>query len=430
MAEIKFTGLGETLYSTRLANGLKVNILPKKDFHKTFAILSTDYGAIDQTFIPAGQTDFKTYPMGIAHFLEHKMFEKADHDAFDLFGQYGADANAFTSYTKTSCLFASTNHVHENLDILLDFVQDPYFSEQSVQKEKGIISQEIKMYDDDPNWRGEMGIIGNLFPNHPVRFDIAGSVDSIQNITAEQLYENYNTFYTPENMNLFISGPIDPEQLLTWINDNQSKKQFVSQELPKRADLGHQNPEDIILYRLTEMPISMAKAFVGVKGPFDTQMNLAGLKQKVQLQLLFQMLFGVSSKNFAELYQQGLIDDSFGYETSYERGFNFGLLYGDVQDPTVLSDKLLNLLERGATSDDLNEAHLERLKRKRIGTFLRHFNSVEAIANLYNNYDFGEGSVFNLLDIIQNTTIQELKDLAAAYFAINNTSVFHVIPKK
>lgn len=430
MQELNFSGLNETLYTTILDNGLKVSILPKKDFHKTFAILSTDFGSVDQTFMPLGQDKFKTYPMGIAHFLEHKMFEKEDHDAFDLFGKYGADANAFTSYTKTSYLFASTNHIHENLDILLDFVQEPYFSEQSVAKEKGIITQEIKMYDDDPNWRGQLGIIGNLFPEHPVRFDIAGTVDSIQEITAEQLYENYQTFYTPQNMTLFISGPTDPELLLTWINENQAKRHFESSQAPKRMAFNNQSSDDVILYRLAEMPITLAKSFVGVKGAFNSQINAAGLKQKIQLQLLFQMLFGVSSQNFAQLYKAGLIDDSFGYETSYERSFNFGLLYGDAKDPAVLSDRLLSLLEQASESPDLTEAHLQRLKRKRIGSFLLNFNSVESIANLYNTYDFKDATVFNVLDIIDATTIQDLKELASVYFETKNTSVYHVIPKK
>lgn len=430
MEEMQFADLGETLYSTRLSNGLRVNILPKKNFHKTFAIFSTDFGSVDQTFVPAGQSDFKTYPMGIAHFLEHKMFEKADHDAFDLFGQYGTDANAFTSYTKTSYLFSATSHIHENLDILLDFVQDPYFTPASVDKEKGIIAQEIKMYDDDPNWRGQIGIIGNLFPTHPVHCDIAGTVASIQDITADQLYENYRTFYTPENMTLFISGPVDPETLLAWIEANQARKTFTAASLPDRQPIDNQAADDVILYRLAEMPIQVAKAFVGVKGPFDSELNLAGLTQKIQLQLLFQMLFGASSQNFATLYDEGLVDDSFGYETNYERTFNFALMYGDVNEPSALSDRLLDLLDHATDSSDFTAAHLDRLKRKRIGSFLFSFNSVESIANLYSNYDFEEATVFNVLDIISKTTIEDLTALAQAYFQANNTSVFHVVPKK
>ncbi|MCH4172550.1 MAG: insulinase family protein [Lactobacillus sp.] len=430
MQQIEFSNLGEHFFTTTLANGLRVNILPKPKFHKTFAIFSTNFGAVDQTFIPVGQSKLKTYPSGIAHFLEHKMFEKADHDAFDLFGQYGADANAFTSYTKTSYLFASVGSVHENLDILLDFVQDPYFSEKSVAKEKGIIAQEINMYADEPDWRGQMGIIGNLFPDHPVHLDIAGTVGSIQDITAEQLYENYNTFYTPENMTLFISGPTDPETLVSWIEANQARKQFTPHDLPQRLAIDSQGNEDILPFRLAEMPISVAKSFVGIKGPMNSQINAAGLKTKIQLQLLLQMLFGVSSQNFANLYKNGLIDDSFGYESNYERTFNFALLYGDAEKPSQLSDQLLDLLEKGPTSPDLNQDHLERLKRKRIGSFLLNFNSVEAIANLYNTYDFGEATVFDVLNIIHETTIEDIVNLAKVYLDTKNASVFHVIPKQ
>ena len=214
----------ETLYSETLTNGLRVNILPKKGFHKTYSTFLTNFGSIDRTFIPLGQSDYVTQPAGIAHFLEHKMFDKKGYDAFDLFGKYGADSNAFTSFTKTSYLFSATQNIHENLDILLNFVQEPYFTKESVAKEKGIIGQEIQMYDDDPDWKLYMGILGNLYPHHPVHLDIAGTVASIAEITVDDLYTAYQTFYHPANMDLFVVGNIDPEETLTWIKENQAKK--------------------------------------------------------------------------------------------------------------------------------------------------------------------------------------------------------------
>ena len=165
----KYDQFKESCYQAQLDNGLTVTLLPKAGYHKTYATFTTNYGSIDNTFVPAGSTEMQRFPDGIAHFLEHKMFEKADHDAFQIFGQYGASANAFTSFTKTSYLFSATRHLQDNLMTLLDFVQDPYFTPATVDKEKGIIGQEIEMYDDDPSWRLYFGMIGNLYPNHPLQ---------------------------------------------------------------------------------------------------------------------------------------------------------------------------------------------------------------------------------------------------------------------
>src|SRR5699024_5710194 len=197
--------LNETLYEEILANGLKVLLLPKKNFHKTYGLFSTNYGSIDNKFGYAGE-DLQQVPDGIAHFLEHKMFEKKEGDAFQLFGKLGASANAFTSFTRTSYLFSATENIKKNLLTLLDFVQDPYFTEETVEKEKGIIGQEIQMYQDDPNWRLFFGILQNLYPKHPLHIDIAGTIASIEKITAADLYRCYQVFYHPANMTLFVVG--------------------------------------------------------------------------------------------------------------------------------------------------------------------------------------------------------------------------------
>lgn len=182
MKKIVYDQLQETLYTETLDNGLTVTLLPKNEFHKTYALFTTNYGSIDNTFVPLGKGEMVTVPDGIAHFLEHKLFEKEDGDVFQKFGKFGASANAFTSFTRTSYLFSSTEKVKENLMTLIDFVQDPYFTEETVNKEKGIIAQEIQMYDDEPDWRLFFGLLSNLYPKHPLHIDIAGTVDSIMEI--------------------------------------------------------------------------------------------------------------------------------------------------------------------------------------------------------------------------------------------------------
>lgn len=228
MNKTEYEQINETLYHEVLPNGLTVYLLPKNDYHKTYGLFSTNYGSIDNEFIPYGEKEKVKVPDGIAHFLEHKLFEKEDGDVFQLFGKQGASANAFTSFTKTSYLFSTTDQVEKNLTTLIDFVQAPYFTEETVNKEKGIIGQEIQMYEDDPNWRMFFGILNNLYPTHPLHIDIAGTVESIDKITAQDLYTCYRTFYQPSNMVLFVVGKMEPEKLMKLIRENQEAKKFPS----------------------------------------------------------------------------------------------------------------------------------------------------------------------------------------------------------
>lgn len=220
MKEIVFEQLNEKLYHETLANGLEVYILPKQGFNKTYATFTTKYGSIDNHFIPLDGGEPLKVPDGIAHFLEHKMFEDEDGDVFQLFSKQGASANAFTSFTRTAYLFSSTSEVDKNLETLLDFVQHPYFTEKSVEKEKGIIGQEITMYDDNPDWRVYFGIIENMYENHPVRIDIAGTVELIDKITKDLLYKCYETFYHPKNMVLFVIGSLQPDEIIKLVKTN------------------------------------------------------------------------------------------------------------------------------------------------------------------------------------------------------------------
>lgn len=229
----EFPQLQEKLYFEELENGLKVYLLPKPGFNKSFATFTTKYGSIDNEFVPIGQSEMKRVPDGIAHFLEHKLFEKQDYDVFEKFSAHSASSNAFTSFTRTCYLFSCTSELSENLTTLIDFVQTPYFTEETVEKEKGIIAQEIKMYDDNPDFRAYYGIINNLFKDHPVKIDIAGTVDSIQPITADLLYECYHTFYHPSNMLLFVIGDFNPEEIMTLVRQNQAAKEYVkADEIP------------------------------------------------------------------------------------------------------------------------------------------------------------------------------------------------------
>ncbi len=429
METTHYATLDETLYQQTLANGLQVTMLPKAGYHKTYAVMTTNYGSIDNYFVPAGGSDYTTVPAGIAHFLEHKMFEKKAGDIFEVFSRNGASANAFTSFTRTSYLFSATDNIKTNLDTLLDFVQDPYFTEASVNKEKGIIGQEIEMYEDDPNWRLFFGIIENLYPKHPVHEDIAGTIDSIAKITPEQLYQAYHTFYQPSNMNLFVVGNIDPVETLAWIEANQADKEFapatpIQRQFPEEASDG----SDIIPYRMTQLPVKRGESIVGIKGLAPVSRDRAGLKYRTELNLLFDMLFGDSSQNYLQLYDQGIVDDSFGYELDLARTYHFATLSGDTEKPQQFSDAIISLLEKASDNPDLNANRLALVKKEALGRMLQSMNALEYIANTYSGDDFGDASLFDLVNIIDEITLTDIQSVLKQFVRSAALSVFHIEP--
>lgn len=431
MNEQYYQKLNETIYSKQMNNGLLVQVLPKAGFHKTYAILTVDFGSIDRSFIPVGQDEILTVPNGVAHFLEHKMFEKEDHDAFDLFGQLGADSNAFTSFTQTSYLFSATEHVHENLDVLLNFVQDPYFSAQTVQKEKGIIGQEIKMYDDDPNWRLYFGLLGNLYPADPMHIDIAGSVESIAQITADDLYTTYNTFYQPSNMNLFIVGNVDAHDTLKWIEQNQASKQFEPAIDPKsELILNDETGQDVIPFRTLEMDVSRPKVMVGIRGLDSIETGRAGLKYRLAVELLLDILFDDTSDNYLRLYNNETIDDSFSYNFEMQRGFHFAYFSSDTDQPERFSDEIIAILEGAHQQIEAATSQFENIKRAMLGRMISLLDSPEAIANHYSGKLFGGANLLDEITTLATIEIDDLYQIEKNFIQSQGISVYQVVPQR
>ena len=237
MEKIYYQTLKETLFHEKLENGLEVYLLPKIGFEKTYGLFSTRFGSIDTTFVPLGQKEMIKVEDGIAHFLEHKMFDMENGDAADEFAKLGASSNAFTSSSRTAYLFSTTTNENDCIELLLDFVQSLNITDESVEKEKGIICQEIKMYDDDPDWRVYFGAIANLYHKHPVKIDIAGTCETVNNTYKDMLELCYQTFYHPHNMMLFVVGNINPEELIGVIKENQNKKHFLSENVIQRLKI-------------------------------------------------------------------------------------------------------------------------------------------------------------------------------------------------
>lgn len=335
MKRIDYDQIQETVYHEKMDNGLDVILIPKAGFQKTYALFSTQFGSIDHHFIPRGKKESVRMPDGIAHFLEHKLFEKEDGDVFQLFGKQGASANAFTSFTRTAYLFSTTSQLEKNLETLLNFVQDPYFTEQTVEKEKGIIAQEIQMYDDDPDWRVFFGLLENMYPDQPVHIDIAGTVESIQQITPDMLYENYQTFYHPSNMKLILTGKMEPEETMEWIRNNQQRKTFSAPEDIQRIYPSN-DLSAIVPYRSEYLQVNRPKVLVGVRGNDSHENDASTIQKRYELHILLKLLFGSTSSNYLSLYDDGLIDDSFSYEYSYEDHFDFIAVGGDTKHPAEL----------------------------------------------------------------------------------------------
>lgn len=427
MQTIEFKQLDETLYYKKLPNGLDVYILPKKGFSKTFVTFTTKYGSIDRTFVPIGETEAITVPDGIAHFLEHKMFEKEDGDVFQKFSEVGAQANAFTSFTRTAYLFSSTDHIYKSTETLLNFVQEPYFTEETVNKEKGIIGQEITMYDDSPDWRLYFGAIENMYHNHPVKIDIAGTIDTIDGITAEHLYTCYNTFYHPSNMLLFVIGAVDPAEMMTFIQNNQNEKTFP--EATPLTRLFDEEPSNVaIKERVLHMDVQKPKVYVGLKAK---EVNLSGeamLKHELSVQIALECLFGRASQFYTDMYDNGFIDESYGYDFSLENGYGFALIGSDSEHPEQLVEGIKAKLAQAENASVFTAEDVERIKRKKIGFFLRALNSIEFIANQFTRYKFNEMNLFDVVPVLETITVE---DIAQAFQSIQGEAqqtVFQILP--
>ncbi|NBA39851.1 peptidase M16 [Enterococcus hirae] len=427
MNKTEYDQINETLYHEVLPNGLTVYLLPKNDYHKTYGLFSTNYGSIDNEFIPYGSDKKIKVPDGIAHFLEHKLFEKEDGDVFQLFGQQGASANAFTSFTKTSYLFSTTDQVEKNLTTLLDFVQAPYFTEETVNKEKGIIGQEIQMYEDDPNWRMFFGILNNLYPEHPLHIDIAGTVESIEAITADDLYTCYRTFYQPSNMVLFVVGKLEPEKLMELIRTNQNAKDFQPAQKIKRYF--PDNNGDIIAKSSMRSAITRDKFVLGIKGldvlPAEGKELL---RYKTALNLLFQLLLGNTSQNYLKMYNDGLIDDSFGFEFSLDREFHFADFSGDTDQPEKAAEKVKEILLHFEEDQELSEENLTLLKKKMLGQYFQTLNSLEYIANQFTQSLFGDQTLFDLPEIIESIQLADVLKVGRSFIKEEAFSEFYMQP--
>ncbi len=407
MEKLDYPKMQETLWHEKLDNGLEVFLLPKPGFTKTYATFTTRYGSIDNRFRPPGRSGELRVPDGIAHFLEHKMFEEPEGDVFSRFAARGASANAYTSFDRTVYLFSATGHIPENLTTLIDFVQNPYFTDENVEKEKGIIIQEIGMYRDNPDWRVYFGLIEALYRQHPVHIDIAGTAGSVRSITKELLYDCYRTFYHPANMTLFVVGGIEPEPIMELVRRNQAAKTFAPGGNIER--IFDEEPAAVREpVRRIELPVSLPKCLFGFKEEPAQAFGEEAVKRELAAKLMLEALLGPSSTLYQQMYDDNLISDNFGYEYNTGPGFAFSVIGGETRDPEEMQKRVCETLYRAA-EQGIDAGVFERTRRKRIGSFLRMLNSPEAIAGEFTRYRFKGGDLFRVVELFESLTPADIQ---------------------
>jgi predicted Zn-dependent peptidase len=426
----------EKVYTETMVNGLEVTLVPKKGFKKSFVIFGTKYGALVNRFIPYGEEDWIEVPLGIAHFLEHKMFEmKSGEDATDLFAKLGLESNAMTNYNMTAYLFSGTKNIPQGIELLLDFVQDPYFTEENIKKEQGIIDQELKMYMDDPGDAIHLGLMGNLFQVYPLKYDIGGTVESIREINIDYLYKCYQTFYHPSNMFLVIAGDPDLiigseyqsiEKIFDLVKMNQNKKWFRKpRDIRKNIYV-----EDENAFKSTgskKMDIAMPKTAIGVKLPYVKYSKNQAMMTELEIKILMEATFGPSADAFQEMLDKELITGNIYYEVYTDGLSGYVKIQANSYKPkqfiAYIKEKLL-----GFNDMQLDKEVFDRFKKSIMGNFLRSLNSPEFIASSYLEYRFKESDIFEAIELFDKLSASDLKKMGM-YFTENAIADYTLLPK-
>lgn len=417
MEQIKLSR-GETVFQRRLENGLMVFVLPKPGFLRTYAALSTHYGSLDSSFEVPGEGVVET-PSGIAHFLEHKLFEEEEGSVFERFAAWGASVNAFTSYSQTSYLFSTIENWQESLVELVKFVNRPHLTEENVEKEKGIIVQELQMYADQPSHRILTTLLENLYHQHPVRLDIGGTVDSVQRTTVEDLLRCYRTFYQPGNMALVVVGDVDPQETWDLVQANypvwDHREHSIKRLLP-------QEPRGIVQpWAENVLAISRPRYYLGFKHEPRWQGEEL-VRQQITMSLGLRLIAGRSSPAFGQLYDAGLVDDSFGASFSGHSSYAHSILGGETDEPEALHARLREIIDE-LKAGGVQEEDVERLKKQFQGQYLASLDSFEFTANRLVAHYFSGSSYHRYLDLLDQVGVEDVQEALASELDWEHSSV-------
>lgn len=421
--EIRDKIVGDCYYKIEHETGLTIYLYPKNDFAGTFAMFSTKYGSIDTSFKLSTDDEIHTVPAGIAHFLEHKLFESEDGDAFARYAATGANANAFTSFDTTRYLFSTTSNLYETLEILLDFVQSPYFTKETVEKEQGIIAQEIKMYDDDPNWRVMFNLLRALYHNHTIKEDIAGTVESISEITAEYLYDCYKTFYNLNNMNLVLAGNMDVDKVLEMCD--KMLKPCEKIEIQRYFE---EEPDSVAQKYVEEKMEVVSPLFqIGYKE------NITGLKSEKDVactEILLDIMLSSTSPLYKKLYDMELINEaSFSYEYFEGEGFSAVFVGGESKNPQKVMEEI-EIYANWLKEKGIDEEDFEIAKKAIYGANISGLNSSSTIANAISSLSFKDRELFRYIEAFANLSLTDVEKRLKELFISEYSALSIILPQE
>lgn len=415
--------INECYYYKKHKSGLSVYVVPKK-MSTSYALFGTKFGSVDNHFIADGKEVI--LPDGIAHFLEHKMFENEDGtDTFARYAKTGANANAYTTFERTCYLFSATENVYESLEILLDFVSSPYFTDETIKKEQGIIGQEIRMYDDNPAWQLYFGMLTGLYHNNTVRIDTAGTVSTIAEITPEKLFDAYNAFYNLENMALCVCGDVQPEEV-----EKVCDKVLHYVKAPEIKRIYPEEPAEIYKEFVSKkLEVAMPLFAVGIK---DNTVPCTGeelAKKQAEFDILLDIMFGKSSPFYTELYEKSMIDSSFSYGYEASETFAHCEISGSSENPEEVY-RLIKEEIKKYKKNGINKDIFERIKRANYASTLRAFNSTEDIANDFLVHVFSNFDMLDYPGVIAQVTYEDVCKRLNDAFAENSFVLSTILPMK
>lgn len=416
MEKIKNEILNESIYMKEYPSGLRAYVIPKPGYFKTFAIFGTNYGSIDDKFILPETGEIVEIPDGVAHFLEHKLFSMKDGSAMDKFAEMGASSNAYTSFTHTAYLFSCTTGFEKSFKLLLDFVQNPYITEESVENEKGIIGQEIRMYEDDPDWQVYFNFINALYKNFSVKKDIAGTKESISEIDRELLYKCFNTFYSMSNMVIFVAGDVIPESVFEIVEENVP----VLKEKKEIKRFYKEEPEEINCTKMEKKcDVSMPLFIYGFK--MDPNVRDRA-KTEISLNILMEMIAGKSSDLYESLYDEGLLTSQIGTDATLEKEYAFFCFSGESEKPEDVIIRIKEAISK-MKKIGIEDEDFERIKKRLTGEYIRQFNSVDKIAHGFMANIFRDVDILDYVGKYSEIKKEDIKDTLDKYFDFNKEAV-------
>ncbi len=413
MKIIENSKVKEKAYIEKLENGLTVIVFPKKGMQKKYMIWGTNYGSNDNKFIVPGENEITEVPNGVAHFLEHKLFEQPDGtNSLDTLTALGVNANAYTTNDHTAYLFECTDNFYPAMDELMDYVQHPYFTDENVEKEKGIIGQEIRMYDDYPEWKVYLNALNAMYHNNPIKIDITGTIETISHIDKEILYKCYKTFYHPSNMIIVIAGNFEPEKIIEEVK----KRLIKTEEKGEIRRINSEEPKEIVQSYVEEkLEVSQPLYTIGIKEEVDKLNPNEQVKRYIAMEILLDLIFGKSSKLYKKLYEDGKIfgEPSLSYEIG--RKYSHILIAGQSNEPNFVYEEFKKTVEK-MQKEGINIEDFKRLKKKEYGEYIREYNDVSDIARMFLTDALKGICTFDYLEEINRINVEYLNQMLESVF--------------